>query len=116
MSETIVFAVGLLLAVYGAADMLWRLVCRILLCDKNDRAYLLVPLCGERDDAEYQARRARVLCRHGYGQSVQPVLLDRGLTPDSAALTKEVCRRLQVDFVDEKEWDELLESALQDEK
>lgn len=116
MTETIFFAVGLLLAVYGAADILWRLVCRILLFDRTEKTYLLVPLCGERDDAEYQARRARVLCRGGYGQCIQPVLLDTGLTPHSAALTKEVCQRLRVDFVDEKEWSELLETALQDEK
>ncbi len=116
MSETVFLAVGLLLAVYGAADILWRLICRILLFDKNEKAYLLVPLCGERDDAEYQARRARVLCRDGYGQHISPVLLDNGLTRRSAALAKQVCERLQVDFVDKKEWDELLQTALQDEK
>lgn len=116
MSETIFFAAGLLLAVYGAADILWRLVCRLLSFDKEEKAYLLVPLCGERDDAEYQARRARILCRGGYGQRIQPVLLDGGLTPHSAALTKEVCERLRVDFVDEKEWNELLQTALQDGK
>lgn len=116
MWETVFFIVGLLLAVYGAADILWRLICRLLSFDREETAYLLVPLCGERDDAEYQARRARVLSRGGYGQSIQPILLDRGLTPRSAALTREVCERLRVDFVDEKEWNELLQTALQDEK
>lgn len=116
VAQTIFFAVGLLLAVYGAADILWRLACRLLSFDREDTAYLLVPLCGERSDAEYQARRMRVMCRGGYGQHIRPILLDSGLTPESAALTQEICRRLRVDFVDEKEWSKFLRTALQDEK
>ncbi len=116
VGETVFFAVGLLLAVYGAADILWRIACRVLSFGKDEDAYLLVPMHGERDDAEYQARRVRILCRSGYGQNIRPILFDSGLTPQSAALTKEVCERLRVDFVDEKEWQDLLETALQEEK
>ena len=116
MGETVLFAVGLLLAVYGAADILWRIACRVVSFGQGEEAYLLVPMRGERDDAEYQARRVKVLCRGGYGQNIRPILFNKGLTPQSAALTREVCARLSVEFVDEKEWDDLLETALQDEK
>lgn len=99
---------GLLLAVYGAAVLLWRLTCR-LFCPCEE-AYLVIPLCGARDDAEYLIRTARLR-----GCS-RVVLLDSGLTPHSAALTRTVCERLRADFLTEKEWQEMLETALQDEK
>lgn len=105
-----------LLAVYGAMELLWSVVCRCLSTKKETAAYLLIPLCGERNDAEYQARRARVLCRNGGGKGIRPVLLDGGLSPDSAVLTREICARLRVDFVDEKEWNDFLQTALQEEE
>ncbi len=99
---------GLLLAVYGAAELLWRLACRLLCpCEET---YLVIPLCGTRDDAEYLIRTARL---RGCGRLI---LLDRGLTPDSAALTRTVCERLRAEFLTEKEWQEMLKTALQDEK
>lgn len=116
MWETVVTVGAILLAMYGAVELLWRLICRCLSTGREKTAYLLIPLCGERDDAEYQARRAQALCRNGCGKGVHPVLLDGGLSPGSASLTREICTRLCVDFVDEKEWDEFLQTALQEEK
>ncbi len=113
MTETVFYVAGLLLAVYGAGELLWRIVGRLFAFEEEERVYLLVPMSGERSDAEYQVRRARLLCRGG---AVQPVLLDDGLTPQSAALTREICEKLNADFVDKKEWQEILQTALQDEK
>lgn len=108
MMREISLILGLLLAVYGAADLLWRLACR-LLCPCKEACFV-ISLCGARNDAEYLIRSARL---RGCGRLI---LLDRGLTPDSAALTRAVCERLRVDFLTEKEWQEMLKTALQDEK
>lgn len=112
MRETIPLAIGMLLAVYGAAQLLWHLACRLLCDDGGNNGYLVIPMSGNREDAEYHARRTALL--RGYG--FHPIVLDTGLTPESATLTEEVCRRLRVDFVAEKEWQKMLENALQEPK
>ncbi len=99
--------IGMLLAVYGAADLLWRLTCYLLLPCRKDS--FICPLCGEREDAEYIVRAARL-------RGIEPLLLDRGLSPEHSALTQEVCRRMGVTFLKEKEWQELPKMPLQDEK
>ncbi len=112
MWEIVSGLLGLLLAVYGAADLITRLAYRWALAGREPHGYLLLPVRGERTDVEYLARRLRALQR--MDSEWEPVLLDVGLTHSAAALTREVCARLSVTFVTQKEWEELLKTALQE--
>ena len=42
------------------------------------------------------------------------VLLDCGLSAKCAAVTQEICSRLNTELIDEKEWEILIKSALQE--
>lgn len=99
--------IGMLLAVYGGADLLWRLTCYLLLPRHDHKC--IYPLYGKSEDAEYLVYAARM-------RGIEPLLLDCGLSPEHAALTREVCRRMGVAFLTEKEWWELPKTPLQDEK
>ncbi|MBR2406894.1 MAG: hypothetical protein IKB04_07665 [Clostridia bacterium] len=102
------FAVlGLLLAVCGAAALLWWLMaCWLRPCEGG---VFVIPISGERWDAEYLVRTARL---HACGARV--VLLDCGLSAKCAAVTQEICSRLNTELIDEKEWEILIKSALQE--
>lgn len=102
------WAAVMLLAVYGLADLVWRLAC--FLVYPHRVGVLVVPMTGDREDAEQLARA--VLAR-GEGR---PIVLDCGLTPESAALTREVCGKLGLTFAEEKEWEQILKTALQERK
>ena len=101
------WAVVMLLAVYGLADLVWRLAC--FLVYPHRVGVLVVPMKGEREDAE---RLARAAVAHGG----RPIVLDCGLTPESAVLTHKVCEKLGLTFAAEKEWEQILKTALQEPK
>lgn len=112
MWEIVSGLLGLLLAVYGAAELITRVAYRWALAGREPHGYLLLPVRGARTDAEYLARRLRALRR--IDGAWEPVLLDVGLTAPAATLTREVCARLSVTFATQKEWEELLKTALQE--
>lgn len=97
----------MLLAVYGLSDLVWRLAC--FLVYPHRVGVLVVPMKGDREDAERLARAA-------VARGERPIVLDCGMTPESAALTREICEKLGVAFAQQKEWEQILKTALQERK
>lgn len=106
----IAMAVGLLLAVYGAAELLHGVLAWLLRPCAEQGGYWLIPVQGNGESAEWLIRYARWRCRNG----VQPVLFDNGLTPHGEVLVRAVCRRMQVDFWPKTEEQKIEKMALQD--
>lgn len=101
------WAAVLLLAVYGLADLVWRAAC--FLVYPHRVGMLVLPMCGEREDAERLARAS-------LARGERPIVLDCGLTPEAAVLTRTVCEKLGLPFVDEKDWQQIVKTALQEQK
>lgn len=109
MGNMIAAVVGLLLALYGAADLIVRICYRVLFGRRTARGRLLLHARGK--DAEYQIRRLavwRYLVPDG-GFDWVVVLSDT----DSAC--QKLCDELGFATVTEKEWMGMHESSLQSE-
>ena len=102
------WAAMMLLAVYGLSDLVWRLAC--FLVYPRQVGVLVIAMRGERGDAERLARASLARGRE------RVVVLDCGLTPESAALTRTVCAKLGLTFAEEKDWKQILKIALQERK
>lgn len=97
----------LFLAVYGLSDLVWRAAC--FLVYPRRVGITVLPMSGDREDAERLARAA-------LSRGEQPIVLDCGLTPEAAALTRAVCEKLGLTFADEKDWEQIVKTALQERK
>lgn len=102
--------IGLLLAVYGAAELLQRAAAWLMRPHAEERGYWLIPLRGDGQSAEWLIRYARRRCCDG----VRPVLFDSGLTPRGEVLARDVCQRMQVDFLPREAGREIPKMTLQD--
>ena len=101
----ILSVVGMLLAVYGMASLI-RIIAARWLFPHYD-ALCVFPLSGDRTDAEYLIRAAEFSKVHG-----RIIILDCGLTTESALLTREVCRRMNTEYVMQKDWEKIAKTAL----
>lgn len=99
-----VWAAVMLLAVYGLSDLVWRCAC--FLVYPRRVGITVLPMSGDREEAEQLARAA-------LSRGEQPIVLDCGLTPEAAALTRTVCEKLGLAFADEKDWQQIVKTALQ---
>ena len=107
--DEVLAILGMLLAVYGMATLVHTVAERWLLPKQS--ALWVIPVSGHRTDAEYLIRAAE------FAQHRSPiVLLDCGLTPESAQLAREVCERLHVNYATQKDWEKITKTALQEEK
>ncbi len=104
--DEVLAIVGMLLAVYGMAVLVRTAAERWLFPKQN--TLLVIPVSGDRADAEYLIRAAE------FGKHRSPiVLLDCGLTPESARLAQEVCQRLHAEYATQKDWEKITKTALQ---
>ena len=107
--DEVLAIIGMLLAVYGMTALVHTAAERWLFPKQS--TVLVIPVSGHRTDAEYLIRAAE------FAKHRSPiVLLDCGLTPESARLARTVCERLHVNYVTQKDWENFIKTALQAEK
>lgn len=102
--------IGTLLAAYGAVELIWCGMRRFR--HPSVGGYWVIPLRGDRADAEWLVRYARTV---GRGE-VCPIVIDEALTPPCAEETRKICERMQVEFWSRDRWEEMRQTALQDRK
>lgn len=101
MMEYLWTAVILLLALYGAAQGVGRLIERMWRPPDDIRPVVLLPLAGHHEDVEHLLRCAAT--RHRWaGVHTRVVLVDAGMDDETRALAGEVCARLESAEI----WDE----------
>ncbi len=105
--------VVLLLAAYGMADLVERLVWRILFA-KGTPLYCVMPIYRE-TDAEFLAVKTTSE-RNRMAHSGEWILLDCGLDKGGEALLKRLCEQLHLRYVKRQDFDELLSAGLQEEE
>ncbi len=103
----------LLAAVYGAADVLCRLVYRLWFPSRVVAGRWVIPVSGDGDTVEYDVRHARMLCRFLPCHGIAIVVLDEGVATEYQTSVRQVCERL--DVVYELRENEIPKNTLQDE-
>lgn len=92
--QTVCMIVTVLLAVYGAAELVYRGIRRLLF--SPCAGWFIIPVDDTCPDIEYRIRAARL-------QGVTPVLLDLGLPEKDRAHVLAVADRLETPLITEKE-------------
>ncbi len=110
MWNTVAGVVGLLLAVYAAADLIVRICYRLLFTRRSERD--VVVLHVQEDDAEYRIRRLamwrNLMPNSGYKWVV--------LLPDTMPELRKLCSELGFAAFTEKEWMRMRKPSLQSEQ
>lgn len=100
MGEYILLAVVLLLALYGCAQGVGRIVSWIWKPRPDLPAMVILPVSGHREDVEFIVRGAAVRYRWAAGKPHGRILLmDAGMDEETRRLAKAVCGQIpEVDF------------------
>ncbi len=105
MAQTIGAGVVLLLAVYGCAEGVRRLVLRLMRPPKGHRCLWLLPLTGAGEEAEYLARSASALRRWQPLSDGEVYIVDGGVDAKAADRARRVCETVPgVQFVGQEEF------------
>lgn len=107
MGEIVAAVVGLILAFYGAIELVGRLCCRILFSEDEEPETLTLWVNGT--SAEYRVRR---LAAWRWMLPLKGVELAVVTDEPEAACA---CEEVRVTHYTKKEWEKLCEIALQDE-
>ena len=99
MWEVIGTTLGLLLALYGAAELIWRLCFCLLLGGCHRRDPILVPV--EEEEAEYRLRRLAVWYRLCPNRGFEPIVL---LSEENNVL-RALCEELHLTVYTRTEWE-----------
>ncbi|MCI8553669.1 MAG: hypothetical protein HFJ80_01830 [Clostridiales bacterium] len=92
MGENIMLVVVLLLALYGCAELIRRLVIQVMKPEPDCSGMLVIPVSGHRTDIEYIIRSAVTQSRWAEFRREQRVLLfDAGMDEETRQLAEKVC-------------------------
>ncbi len=96
MGEHILLAVVLVLALFGCAELIRRLVLRVMAPSGHDGGILVIPVSGHREDVEYIVRCASVRRNWGRGGDSRPILiLDAGMDGETRRLAQAACAEVK---------------------
>jgi hypothetical protein len=109
MVEELAIVAVLVLALYGVADLIERLVFRLLF-GKGEDQYLLVPVTESEETAEYAVRRLTATCRF-FPPCHRVVPLVVSDTPSMAI--QNMCENIGVKWCSAQNMNEFLHSSLQ---
>ncbi len=92
MGEHILLTAVLLLALFGCAELIRRLVLRVMAPSKGAGGILVIPISGHREDIEYVVRFAAVRRNWVRGTENRPILiLDAGMDKETRQLAEAAC-------------------------
>lgn len=92
MGEHILLAGVLVLALFGCAELIRRLVLRVMAPSGHEGGILVIPVSGHREDIEYIVRCASVRRGWGRGPDSRPILiLDAGMDGETRRLAEAAC-------------------------
>ena len=106
--------IGLIAAVYGLADGLWRLMTAWLFCGKERCAWIVIPLHRDGQDAEYRVRSCLAARRFSALGRAPMVLLDCGLTENGRRLVQRVGEELELPLCGAESFSKIATDGLQE--
>lgn len=115
MGEKILLAVVLVLALYGCAELIRRVVRAVMSPSRGCEGVWVIPISGHREDVEYIVRAAAAQRGRFGGPKGRILLLDAGMDEETRRLAEQACRDVgTVDMIEENKLSGAAKDGLQE--